>query len=138
MANASTININFYSVLSSWLILIGTWTIVIKFIFPVIYSLVYQQMLTENIMWDFWWIAHFWLAYSFLNPSRKTFIIGMIITISELSIIIYKLILFFSDPAWDIWQTNWMINKLFVLFTFLMILALLLKDKKDLLGNNKE
>ena len=105
----------------------------IKFLFPIAYSIKYEYGIQENIMWDFWWIAHFWLAYSFLNPSRITFLLGMTITISELIIIFYKLILFFCNPVWTIWQTNWMINKLIVLFTFLLILLVLIKDRKKLL-----
>ena len=136
MSNSSKIYINFYTVVSSWLVMIGAWTILIKYIFPVIYSLVYQHALTLNIMWDFWWVAHFWLAYSFLNPSRKTFMVGMIIAISEFFIITYKLTVFCFDPVWSIWQTNWLINKIFVLFTFIMIIGLLLKNRKELLSND--
>ena len=136
MGNSSKIYINFYMFMSSWLVMLGAWTILIKYVFPVIYSLVYQQALTANIMWDFWWVAHFWLAYSFLIPSRKTFVVGMIIAISEFFIITYKLAVFYFDPVWNIWQTNWLINKIFVLFTFIMIIGLLLKNRKELLSND--
>jgi len=136
MGNSSKIYINFYTVVSSWLVMLGAWTILIKYIFPIIYSLVYQQALTSNIMWDFWWVAHFWLAYSLLNPSRKTFVVGMIIGISEFFIITYKLTVFYFDPVWSIWQTNWLINKIFVLFTFIMIIGLLLKNRKELVSND--
>jgi len=60
-------------IISSWLVLIVLWTLLIKFIFPIFYALYYEENCTKYIMWDFWWIAHLWLANSFLNLSKKTY-----------------------------------------------------------------
>ena len=122
-------------IISSWLIFIAAWTILIKFIFPVLYALNYGENITKYIMWDFWWIAHLWLANSFLNLSKKTYYIGMLICISELIIIIYKLIAFFISPQWTIWETNWMINKIIVLILFIIITVILLKNKYYILND---
>ena len=122
-------------IISSWLVLIVLWTLLIKFIFPIFYALYYEENCTKYIMWDFWWIAHLWLANSFLNLSKKTYYIGMLICISELIIIIYKLIAFFISPQWTIWETNWMINKIIVLILFIIITVILLKNKYYILND---
>lgn len=121
-------------IISSWLIFIAAWTILIKFIFPVLYALNYGENITKYIMWDFWWVAHLWLAYSFLNISRNTYFIGLIICIFELIIIIYKLYIFFIFPQWTIWETNWMINKIFVLILFIFITKILISNKNYILN----
>ena len=121
-------------IISSWLIFIAAWTILIKFIFPVLYALNYGENITKYIMWDFWWIAHLWLAYSFLNISRNTYFIGLIICIFELIIIVYKLYIFFIFPQWTIWETNWMINKIFVLILFIFITKILISNKNYILN----
>jgi len=116
-------------IISSWLVLIVLWTLLIKFIFPVTYALYYEENFTKYIMWDFWWIAHLWLANSFLNLSKNTYYVGLLICISELIIIIYKLGFFFISPQWNIWDTNWMINKIIVLFLFIFITVILFTNK---------
>ena len=121
-------------IISSWLIFIAAWTILIKFIFPVLYALNYGENITKYIMWDFWWIAHLWLAYSFLNISRNTYFIGLLICVFELIIIIYKLYVFFIFPQWTIWETNWMINKIFVLILFIFITKILISNKNYILN----
>lgn len=122
-------------IIASWLVLIVIWTLLIKFIFPITYSLYYEETLTKYIMWDFWWIAHLWLANSFLYLSKNTYYLGILICISELIIIIYKLSVFFIAPQWNIWDTNWMINKIMVLFLFIIIIIILLKNKYYILND---
>tara|TARA_B110000116_G_C16489024_1_gene426041 strand:- start:24 stop:455 length:432 start_codon:yes stop_codon:yes gene_type:complete len=125
-------------IISSWLVLIVLWTLLIKFIFPVTYALYYEENFTKYIMWDFWWIAHLWLANSFLNLSKNTYYVGLLICISELIIIIYKLGVFFISPQWNIWETNWMINKIIVLFLFIFITVILLTNKYYILYDSTE
>ena len=119
-----------FNFLAAWLILMAAWTVFIKFLFPIVYAVNYGHDFLNYIMWDFWWVAHIWLAYSFLNISRYTFIFGSVISIAELIIIILKLYLFFNDPQWNIWDTNWMINKVVMLILFLFISVTLLREKK--------
>ena len=118
--------------------MIALWTILIKFIFPVIYALNYGESFSKFIMWDFWWMAHLWLGWSFLNISNKTYYLGLLICFSELIIILYKLYDFFETPNWTIWDTNWMINKTFVLILFLLITLILLRNKYYILRLNKK
>ena len=79
-------------------------------------------------------MAHLWLAFNLLNITKNIFYIGMLIAIIEIVIIVYKFILFFMNPSWNIWDTNWFINKIFVLSIFIVIFGLLLKDRKRILG----
>ena len=118
--------------------MIASWTVFIKFIFPIIYAFHYGESFSKFIMWDFWWIAHIWLGWSLLNISKKTYYLGLLICFSELIIILYKLYNFFESPNWIIWDTNWMINKIFVLILFLFISLILLKNKYHILGLNKK
>ena len=69
--------------LAAWVFLVAIWTVLIKFLFPVMYALNYGEEILSYIMWDFWWIAHLWLAYSFLNISRYTFYIGSLISVGQ-------------------------------------------------------
>ncbi len=119
--------------IAAWLFLVAAWTIIIKFIFPIMYAINYGEDLLAYVMWDFWWLAHIWLAYSFLFMSRYTFYLGSLITIAELIIIVLKLYLFFMSPEWSIWNTNWMINKIIVLVLFLFIGLTLIFNKNFIL-----
>ena len=49
-----------------------------------------------------------------------------------------KLYDFFETPNWTIWDTNWMINKTFVLILFLLITLILLRNKYYILRLNKK
>tara|TARA_B100000686_G_C16584767_1_gene860107 strand:- start:385 stop:783 length:399 start_codon:yes stop_codon:yes gene_type:complete len=118
-----------FNFLAAWLILMAGWTVFIKFLFPIFYAINYGEDLLLYIKWDFWWIAHIWLAYRFLNISRYTFLIGSIISFAELIIIIMKLYLFFQSPQWNIWDTNWMINKTLMLILFILISGTLIREK---------
>ncbi len=118
--------------------MIALWTVFIKFGFPIMYALNYGESFTRFVMWDFWWVAHLWLAWSFLNISHKTYYIGLLICFLELIIILYKLYNFFESPNWSIWDTSWMINKIFVLGLFLFITLIILKNKYYILNLNKK
>ena len=128
---------NIFIFISGWLFLLALWTIFIKFIFPILYSLTYEDNLTKLILWDFWWVAHIILAISFLNPSKFTYFFGVLISITEIIIVIIKLFFFFDNPNWNIWDTNWMINKVFVLLIFNIILFTLLLKREQLTGNER-
>jgi len=127
-----------FNLLAAWLILMAAWSVFIKFLFPIVYAVNYGHDFLNYIMWDFWWVAHLWLAWSFLNISHKTYYIGLLICFLELIIILYKLYNFFESPNWSIWDTSWMINKIFVLGLFLFITLIILKNKYYILNLNKK
>lgn len=115
--------------LAHWLILLAAWTLVIKYAFPIAYDAAYGHPLGTHIFWDFWWVAHLWLAYALLHWQRYSYWLAISISVVEIAIIVTKFALFLSAPDWTIWQTNWFINKLFVLACFITLLAYLLTGR---------
>jgi len=109
--------------LAHWLIFLAAWTLVIKFIFPIIFDAAYGHPLGTHIYWDFWWVAHLWLAYALLRWQPYTYWLAIGVSVVEIIIIVTKFFFFFQEPNWDIWQTNWFINKVFVLACFVVMLG---------------
>jgi len=114
--------------LAHFLFLLAAWTLVIKYIFPIGFALAEGVPLTTYVMWDFWWVVHIWLGWSLLHWRRYTFVLALIVSIAEIGIVVTKFALFLSAPQWNIWRTNWFINKLFVLACFVVLLAYLLAN----------
>jgi hypothetical protein len=112
--------------LAHWLILLAAWTLVIKFIFPIAYDATYGHPIGTNIYWDLWWVAHLWLAWALFNRPSYTYPLALGVSVVEIIIIVTKFYLFFQAPVWTIWQTNWFINKVFVLACFVVMLGYLL------------
>jgi len=111
--------------LAHFLIVLAAWTLVIKLIFPVAFALAEGVPIATYIYWDFWWVAHLWLAWALLNWQRYTVVLAVGVSVVEIIIIVTKFILFFDDPHWTIWTTNWFINKVFVLACFCMLLPVI-------------
>lgn len=112
--------------LAHFLILLAAWTLVIKFVFPIVHDAAYGQPLGTHIYWDFWWVIHLWLAWALLNWQSYTYPLAIGTSVVEIIIIVTKFIFFFAEPDWTIWQTNWFINKVFVLACFVLLLGHLL------------
>jgi hypothetical protein len=104
------------------LILLAAWTVTIKFLFPVAFSLAEGSPLTTHVYWDFWWVIHLWLAWALLHWQPYTAALAIAVSVVEIAIIVIKFVLFLSAPEWTIWTTNWFINKLFVLLCFCLML----------------
>ena len=115
--------------LACWLVLLAAWTLVIKFIFPLLYDWSYAEPLGAHIYWDFWWVVHLWLAWQLLHGKRHTRQIALLICVLEISIILIKFSWFFAAPEWSIWKTNWLINKVFVLACFSVVFVWLARGK---------
>ncbi len=109
------------------LILLACWTLVIKFLFPLIYDARYGEPTGTHIYWDFWWVAHLILAWALLTGHRYRVLAGIVISVIEIVIITVKFAWFLSAPEWTIWQTNWFINKIFVLCCFIALLIVLMQ-----------
>lgn len=122
---------NAFTVIAHWLVLLALWTLLIKFIFPMVYDHSYGHAIGTHIMWDFWWVAHLVLAWSLMHWNATTYRLAMVISVVEIIIIVVKFTLFFEAPDWTIWRTNWFINKVFVLGCFIALLALLLRFRDD-------
>ena len=108
-----------------YLVILAAWTLVIKFIFPISYAILEEVSWSTYVMWDFWWVAHLWLAWAFLVQWRYLYPFAYIISVLEILIISFKFYVFLGNPDWTIWTANWFINKIFVLSCFLLIFGYL-------------
>ena len=108
-----------------YLVILAAWTLVIKFIFPISYAILEEVSWSTYVMWDFWWVAHLWLAWAFLVQWRYLYPVAYIISVLEVLIISFKFYFFLGNPDWTIWTANWFINKIFVLSCFLLIFGYL-------------
>ena len=109
--------------LAHFLIVLAAWTVTVKFAFPIAFALAEGLPLATYIYWDFWWVAHLWLAWALLDWQRYTFALALALSAAEIAIVVTKLTAFLAEPAWTIWTTNWFINKLFVLACFTLMLG---------------
>jgi len=114
-----------------WLIFLAAWTLVIKFVFPLWFDSAYGLEPGTHIYWDFWWVAHLWLAWALYRQHEYVWWLAVVVSVVEIVIIVVKFVLFFQQPEWNLWQTNWFINKVFVLACFVALLfcCLLARDK---------
>jgi len=108
--------------LAHFLVILAAWTLVIKFAFPVAFAVAEGVPVGTYIMWDFWWVAHLALAWSLLHWGRYMVPFAVGVSVAEIAIIVVKFALFFAEPEWTIWTTNWFVNKVFVLACFLLLL----------------
>jgi len=119
-----------------WLMLLAAWTLVIKFIFPLIYDAAYGQPIGSHLYWDFWWVIHLWLAWALYRQSRYWWWFAVVVSGMEIGIISIKFMLFLRQPEWTIWQSNWFINKVFVLSCFVLLLIYCLYRREESVGSD--
>lgn len=123
--------------LAHFLFFMAAWTLVIKFLFPMAYSVAYDQVLAEHIFWDFWWVVHIALGWALLRPPMTSIAWFAVVTAAaEIVIVAGKFYFFLSEPEWTIWRTNWFINKVFVLALFLMLMVDLIRNWDDYSGHD--
>jgi hypothetical protein len=112
--------------LAHFLFVLAAWTVVIKYLFPIAYSQAYGEPILAHVYLDLWPIAHVAVGWSLLHWSRYTFALAAAASVAEIAIVVTKLVLFLSAPQWNIFSTNWFINKLFVLGCFILLLGYLI------------
>ena len=117
--------------LAHCLIVLALWTLTIKFAFPLAYDAAYGMPIGTHIYWDFWWVVHLALAWALLTGHRHHRAAGIAISVIEIAIIVVKFVYFLASPEWSIWQTNWFINKIFVLACFVALLVVLLARQRS-------
>ncbi len=117
------------------LFILAAWTLFIKYLFPIGYSLAHGEPWSRYIYWDAWPMAHIWVGWALLTRPNYTRTLALVVSVVEIIIIISLFVQFLSEPDWTIWRTNWFINKVFVLSCFILLLITLitpnglLKDK---------
>lgn len=117
--------------LADFLFVLAGWTLVIKYIFPMAYALSEGVPLLTYVMWDFWWVAHIWLGWALIRRPRYTLVLAVVVSVVEIIIVVTKFALFLAEPQWDIWRTNWFINKCFVLACFILLLGYVLRSRRE-------
>ena len=88
-------------------------------------------------MWDFWWVAHIWLGWALIKRPRYLFGLAITVSVIEIVIVVTKFVQFLSAPQWDIWRTNWFINKCFVLACFVLLLGYVLLNRAEFEKNSE-
>ncbi len=119
--------------IAHWLILLAAWTLVIKFVFPLVFDAAYDHSVGTHIYWDFWWVIHLWLAYALYTKPGYLWRFAVVVSVIEIGIIVIKFYQFLLQPDWTVWQTNWFINKVFVLSCFVVLLVYCLFRREQLL-----
>ncbi|HKQ25173.1 MAG TPA: hypothetical protein VJT81_12095 [Burkholderiales bacterium] len=117
--------------LADYLFVLAAWTLVIKYVFPLAYALNEGAPVLTYVMWDFWWVAHIWLGWALISRPRYTFVLALVVSVVEIVIVVTKFVVFLSEPQWDIWRTNWFINKCFVLACFILLLGCMLRNRGE-------
>jgi hypothetical protein len=118
--------------LAHFLFVLAAWTLVIKYAFPIAYALAEGVPPGTYVFWDFWWVVHIWLGWALLHWRRYTYALALSVSLAEIVIVVSKFVVFLSAPEWNIWRTNWFVNKLFVLACFVMLLGYLLANAREL------
>jgi hypothetical protein len=118
--------------LAHFLFLLAAWTVVIKYLFPMAYALAEGTPIGTYVYWDFWPIFHVWLGWALLRWQRYSYALALAVSVAEIIIVVGKLVPFLRAPEWTIWETNWFINKLFVLACFALLLGYLLINAREL------
>lgn len=117
--------------LADFLFVLAGWTLVIKYIFPMAYALGEGVPLLTYVMWDFWWVVHIWLGWALIRRPRYALALALVVSVVEIAIVVTKFVLFLAEPQWDIWHTNWFINKCFVLACFILLFGCLCRRRTD-------
>lgn len=115
-----------------FLVVLATWTVIIKFLLPFAFALAEDVPLFTHVMWDFWWVAHLYLAWALVRRPPYLFVLGMGIAVVEIAIVAIKFVLFLSASDWTIWTMNWFVNKIFVIGGFSLMLPWLLANRARL------
>ncbi|MCK7595950.1 hypothetical protein M0G74_01550 [Microbulbifer sp. CAU 1566] len=108
--------------LAHFLFILTAWTVFIKYLFPIAYALGVGEAWDTHVYWDLWPIAHLWMGWALLAQPVYTRRLAVVMSTIEIVIIVSKFVVFFGDPEWTIWRTNWFVNKVFVLACFILVL----------------
>ena len=120
-----------FRVSAIWLLCLSTWTIVIKYVDPLLWAeaeRIAGRATAAPILWDFWPLAHVSLAAWLFAPRRGAWMFALIVSAAEIAVVSIRLAAFLGDPIWSFQQLSWLFNKIFVFATFLAILPILLRS----------
>lgn len=108
---------------------IALWTLLVKFVVPAFWAASLGQPLTAFVMWDLWWVVHLALAWGLRERESWVFLYGVLVSVLEIGIVLWKFYLYFAAPVLDssFFRLAWFTNKVAVLLTFAALLPFLLR-----------
>lgn len=109
--------------LAHLLFVLAAWSVFIKYVFPIAFALYTGEAWNAYVFWDLWPVAHVWLGWALLTQPGYTRWLAIGMSVIEIVIIITLFAGFLAEPDWNIWRTNWFVNKVFVLTAFALILV---------------
>jgi hypothetical protein len=113
------------------LVVMATWTLVIKFLAPLLYFASQRAeghpMAGVPVMWDFWWVAHLALARLLWRRHPWAWACGVVVSVSEVCVVVVKFFLYLGAPDFSFWRLLWFTNKLYVLAFFIFLTVLLFR-----------
>jgi hypothetical protein len=116
------------------LVVMATWTLVIKYLAPVLYVVSERAAGRAPdgvpVMWDFWWAAHLALAWMLWTRHPRARAAGLSVAAAEIVIVTVKLAAYLDHPDWSFWRLLWLTNKVYVLIFFVFLLVLLLRRQR--------
>jgi hypothetical protein len=112
------------------LVVMATWTLVIKYLAPVLYFVSERAAGRAPdrvpVMWDFWWLAHLALAWLLWHRHLWARPAGLAVSAAEIVIVVVKLFAYARRPDLSFWRLLWFTNKVYVLAYFVALLIVLL------------
>jgi len=118
------------NIFGNFLYFFAAYTVTIKYLLPVSWSLIQKVPLTSYIyFWDAWWIAHLWVGSGLKGGKKNIWIWAFLLTVAEIIIISVKFAFYAREPNFDFWHLNWFVNKSFMLVYFWVILFWLFKKE---------
>jgi hypothetical protein len=115
------------------LTVMAVWTLVIKFLAPLLWAVAERaggREAVAPVMWDFWWVAHLALALLLWRRHRWAWSFGIGVAVVEIAIVAAKFFVYLRGlqaPDLSFWRLLWFTNKVYVLGFFLVFLPLLLR-----------
>jgi glycerol-3-phosphate acyltransferase PlsY len=118
--------------LAHLLFVLAAWSVFIKYLFPMVFAMAGGEPVSRYIQWDFWPLVHVWLGWALLARPRYTWWLALLVSIAEILIVVILLGGFLADPDWNMWRSNWFVNKVFVLGAFVLLLGTLIRNPQAL------
>lgn len=111
------------------LVVMIVWTVVIKYLSPVLWfwseRLAGREPGAVPVMWDFWPVAHAALAVALWRRTAWARGFGLAVAGVEVAVVVTKLALYLRAPVLDYWHLLWLTNKVYVLAVFACLLYVL-------------
>ena len=116
---------------SGFLACLAFYTLAVKFFVPSTLSVAMGEPWHDQVLWDFWWVAHLVLAAALLRPRPWVRPLALAVAGIEILIVSIKFLIFFQQPALNWLRLHWFYNKLAVVGVFTCLLISLIRNRQD-------